>query len=206
MRDAEIRSALSDWIIAGSHKSPTGLVHEFRIPRPSGRVDVAVINGEVVGYEIKSDADTLKRLPRQIRCFNALFDRVNLVTTDTHVDQASVVVPRWWGIVVVKPDRKPRTIRRAQKNPVRKTDSLIHALSAHELQCVIKTVGGKTSRRDRRDEIVNTALGLKDHPRFRSSCRSVLRQRHGVIEIHPTQLRHLIQESADIEAGDRCEG
>lgn len=185
MRDAEIRAALSDWIIAGNHKSPTGLVHEFRIPRPSGRADVAVINGEVVGYEIKSDSDTLKRLPRQIKCFSALFDRVNLVTTTTHVVQARAVVPDWWGIVVVKPGLEPRTIRRARKNPVRKTDSLIHALSAPELQSVIKSVGGKISHRLGRDEIVNTALSLKDHPRFRSSCRSVLRQRHGVIEIHP---------------------
>jgi hypothetical protein len=42
-------------------------------------VDVAVINGEIHGYELKSERDTLERLPRQVEVYSAVLGRATLV-------------------------------------------------------------------------------------------------------------------------------
>ena len=63
------------------------------------RVDVAVINGRLHGYEIKSDCDTLLRLESQVPAFSAVFDRITIVVGSRHVDNLSGCVPPWWGVI-----------------------------------------------------------------------------------------------------------
>ena len=58
-----------------------------------------MVNGEFSGFEIKSDVDSLQRLPGQIAAFASVFDRVSLVTTDRHLADVKKVIPSWWGIV-----------------------------------------------------------------------------------------------------------
>src|SRR5436305_708698 len=53
------------------------------------------------GYEIKSDKDTLIRLPRQVDAYNAVFERATLVSTRRHLSSAREIIPNWWGIVEV---------------------------------------------------------------------------------------------------------
>ena len=48
------------------------------------RIDVAVLNGEMCGYEIKSDRDTLERLPFQIEIYSKEFDKLTLVVGRRH--------------------------------------------------------------------------------------------------------------------------
>lgn len=66
----------------------------------SVRVDIAVINGELVGYELKSDKDTLARLPQQALLYSRLFDRVHLVVGSKHSREARKLIPKWWGVHV----------------------------------------------------------------------------------------------------------
>jgi len=54
------------------------------------------------GYEIKSDKDTLQRLPEQMDVFNSVFDKMTLVVGKNHLYQAINIVPEWWGIIVAK--------------------------------------------------------------------------------------------------------
>jgi hypothetical protein len=48
------------------------MLDEFGLEHGEVRVDVAVINGELHGYEIKSERDTLERLPRQVKAYSAV--------------------------------------------------------------------------------------------------------------------------------------
>lgn len=50
------------------------------------RCDVVALGGEMVGYEIKSDADTLRRLPRQVEWYSRVIDRAHVVTTERHLE------------------------------------------------------------------------------------------------------------------------
>lgn len=66
------------------------------------RVDVAVVNGTLSGYELKSDYDTLRRLPAQVRMYSEVLDRATLVVGERHRDHALAVLPDWWGVIVAQ--------------------------------------------------------------------------------------------------------
>lgn len=78
---------------------------EFRIEGGRARIDVSVIESELIGYEIKSDKDSFARFPNQIHAYNRVFDRIYLVCGPTHAKLAEDVVPSWWGLIVAERDR-----------------------------------------------------------------------------------------------------
>lgn len=99
MRDRDVRTAVLtelDALHAGD--ANTRVVQEMGIWAGSVRVDVAVINGELHGFELKSARDTLERLPAQAALYNQVFDRVTLVVAERHADKALHIIPDWWGI------------------------------------------------------------------------------------------------------------
>lgn len=101
LTDGDIRAALVAHIIENLSDTTQAIgVHEFSISNGFGYADVAVVNGELVGYEIKSDVDSLARLPRQVSTFSSVFDRMWLVTTARHEANATALIPKWWGVLV----------------------------------------------------------------------------------------------------------
>lgn len=90
-------------------------LEEMGVAGGHARIDIAVINGELTGYELKSDRDTLARLPRQVEIFSKLFDRLYLVLTSKHIDAAISLIPPWWGIVLVK-ESELHYLRQSQPN------------------------------------------------------------------------------------------
>jgi hypothetical protein len=78
------------------------IIEEFSVAHGSARVDVAVVNGFIHGYELKSDVDTINRLPNQVREFSAVMDEMTLVVGKHHLLEAIHRVPDWWGITVAK--------------------------------------------------------------------------------------------------------
>lgn len=81
--------------------SNTRIINELGIDFGASRVDVAVVNGIMHGYEIKSDLDNLDRLPRQMEYYNKMFERMTIVTSKKHLNEILALVPKWWGIQVV---------------------------------------------------------------------------------------------------------
>jgi len=101
MRDADVRAAVRLWLTA-QHEgdADTRIVEEMGVWSGSARIDIAVINGELAGYELKSDRDTLERLPFQKMIYNHVFDRLTLVVGQKHARGVKRHVPKWWGITV----------------------------------------------------------------------------------------------------------
>ena len=67
-RDCDIRLALENRLVQQHSNEPDTLIrHEVGICAGKRRLDMAVVNGEFTGYEIKSDADTLARFHRPSR-------------------------------------------------------------------------------------------------------------------------------------------
>lgn len=111
MRDLDVRKALRrelDWQHFGDDR--TRIVEEMGVWSGSVRVDVAVINGELCGYEIKSARDTLARLPFQQALYSQVFDRVTLVVAEHHAEKAASLVPAWWGTMIAS-ERDDREVR-----------------------------------------------------------------------------------------------
>lgn len=101
MRDKDVRLALRA-LLESTHSdcNDTRIVEEMGVWSGSCRIDVAVINGELAGYELKSDSDTLERLPAQAAMYERVFDRVTLVAGARHVEKAVRLIPAWWGVIV----------------------------------------------------------------------------------------------------------
>lgn len=97
------------------------IIEELGVQHGTARIDLAIVNGIMHGYEIKSDCDTLERLPEQIDEFNTVFDRLTLVVGKRHLYQAMYIIPDWWGIKLAKVDETKgvyfQSIRKAEKNP-----------------------------------------------------------------------------------------
>ncbi len=103
MRDHDVRQALLQ-LLEQQHRGDddTTVVEEMGIWAGTVRIDVAVINGELTGFELKSERDTLARLPDQADVYGMVFDRLYLVTTDKHFRKAKDIIPSWWGSLIVR--------------------------------------------------------------------------------------------------------
>ena len=97
MHDYDVRMALRAHLTTEHSKDDSLVLDELGLCEGRVRVDVVLVNGELAGYEIKSETDTLDRWPRQCRRYSQVLDRAWLVTTERKLRRARV--PRWWGII-----------------------------------------------------------------------------------------------------------
>jgi len=103
MRELDIRLALRGHVLKEhGPDSETLVVEELGLCQGESRVDLAVINSSLVGYEIKCPQDTLERLPEQRRSYDLVFDKVVLVLSGEHVVSAEEMVPDWWGLMIAR--------------------------------------------------------------------------------------------------------
>src|ERR1700730_13066876 len=80
MKDIDIRDALKRKLRSFYANDPSTLiVDELGLRHGIARVDVALINGIIHGFELKSDRDTMRRLPSHMRVYNSVMDRITLV-------------------------------------------------------------------------------------------------------------------------------
>jgi len=96
--DPVIREALIERLTKEYADSHHRIIPELGLWHGAARIDVAVVNGVLHGFEIKSDRDTLARLPEQMGAYNSVFDKVTLVVGSKHFVDAFKMVPEWWGI------------------------------------------------------------------------------------------------------------
>ncbi|WP_417711343.1 sce7726 family protein [Roseibium aggregatum] len=117
MRDRDVRDVVvRDLQAAHMHDPTTRIVQEMGIWSGTVRIDVATINGELSGFELKSDRDTLERLPTQAKYYSLVFDRLTLVCGSRHVEKAKKIVPKWWGIISAEQSNGKITLKNLQKS------------------------------------------------------------------------------------------
>lgn len=107
MLDRDVRQAVKNKVLKDHIDDPSTLViDELGLNYGRNRVDIAVINGEIHGYELKSDSDTLDRLPKQAECYSLVMDKVTLVVGEKHSKEAIALVPEWWGVKIAVMGKK----------------------------------------------------------------------------------------------------
>lgn len=121
MRDRDVRLAVRRMLASEyAGDDDTRIVEEMGIWSGSVRIDVAVINGMLSGFELKSESDTLDRLPAQIDLYCKVFDQVVLVVGERHAPKALHVIPAWWGVTVASEEGREIALapaRAAEQNP-----------------------------------------------------------------------------------------
>lgn len=103
LRDGEIRAVLTAQLRRQhAAEADTLIRNELGLCVGATRVDIAVVNGTIAGYEIKSDRDTLNRLPGQVELYNRVLDTAWLVTTSRYSDRVMSLISPWWGLLTVE--------------------------------------------------------------------------------------------------------
>ncbi len=149
--DKSIRFALIDKLNIDFQDHPgTAIISEFSLPNSTARVDVAVINGIIHGYELKSDVDNLLRLNRQRDAYNLVFDKITIVVGKTHLVDVLELIPEWWGITIAKnidDQLNPLliSIRDAETNPYQEIRFVVDLLWKNEALSLLEFVSGSSS-------------------------------------------------------------
>lgn len=162
MRDYDIRQTLRVELQAAHADEPdTLIVEELGLCEGRARADFAVVNGAMNGYEIKSERDTLERLPRQREFYARCFDRVFIVVATRHVDKVIKAVPSWWGIIRAESrDGKIgfATIREASANENVNAEAIVQFLWRNEALDILSQLGLATGLRTKRRRDLWAAL------------------------------------------------
>ena len=167
-KDKTIRTALRNTLNKDiehyclNNNANVDIFEEFSVKHGTERIDFAVINGIMHGYEIKSDRDTLKRLPEQVNEFNKVFDKLTLVVGKHHLLNAINIIPDWWGITLAKINSSQiiyfQAIREAEDNPHQKGISIARLLWKQEALEILKNKNQAKGMRSKPREIVYKKL------------------------------------------------
>lgn len=121
MRDTDVRQALVGAVARRVGGQPHVLVPEVDVRwNTPARLDALLVADRISGFEIKSDVDSLTRLPRQIEAYGAVVERAVLVVGDRHLAAGTAAVPAWWTIwgARLRDDEVViREVRRGRLNP-----------------------------------------------------------------------------------------
>jgi hypothetical protein len=124
MKDNDIRTALKNNFLKRYLKDPnTVIINELGLNNGSSRIDMALVNGIIHGFEIKSDCDSLYRLPAQIKAYCSVLDRITLIVGYKLAGKALKMIPEWWGVKLAEKlssDEIRLTEARSPKNNLQK--------------------------------------------------------------------------------------
>jgi hypothetical protein len=156
------KNEIASKILLGRHSLNTAqLLTEVRVGK--SKADVVVINGTSTAYEIKSEYDSLARLPQQLESYSGVFERVNVVTSASRVGHVLAMAPRHVGVIVLSERCTLSTVRASGSNMVGIQGAcLFDLLRKPEYSFVIKTHFG--------------ALPTAPTGRFHAACEDMFLQ------------------------------
>ena len=155
VRDGDIRYALIERLqLEHAYGADTRIWPEFSVCLGEARVDVGLVSGSLSGFEIKSAADNLARLPRQVAAYSRCLDFATLVVEDRWHRHASATVPDWWGVMIptqVGSKISFKYARRPRRNPRVEPFAVAQLLWRDEAAAVVMDRGicDRTSRMTR---------------------------------------------------------
>lgn len=143
MNDLEIRQNFHKKKLYRYHANKdTIVIDELGLNHGKSRADIAVINNFLIGYEIKSNSDSLLRLKQQIQAYNSIFDKSYIVVGNRYEKIIHKYIPEWWGIIVSEKGKKDainfNLIRKAYKNKNIKSISIARLLWREEVVEILK--------------------------------------------------------------------
>ncbi|MBY0404726.1 MAG: sce7726 family protein [Cyanobacteria bacterium] len=181
--DSDIRLALHAKRLRRLKTHPDTLViDELGLAHAKSRIDVAVINGCIHGYEIKSDKDTLDRLSKQIDIYRQTLQKLTIVSAPKHMPGIVEHLPEWCGLILAQ--QGPRggirfqVIRNTATNPEVNPVMMAHLLWRNEAIELLTRAGylPKDLRRPRKQlyEMLCDAITLQE---LATSIRIFMTQR-----------------------------
>jgi hypothetical protein len=192
MRDADVRRAVKAWLVAQhGHERDARLVEEMGVWSGSVRIDIALINGSLSGYELKSDSDTLERLPRQLAIYGRVFDYLHLVVGKRHAEKARALLPDWWGVRVAVQCRTGVQLvpyREPSLNPAPDPYLIAEMLSKEEAIGVLERFNLDKGWRSKKVRLIHERLARELRLQtLKDEVRAVLKARPRCFTVHPSE-------------------
>ena len=128
-------------VCAKSSATPSLLIEELGICRGMVRVDLAVVDDLLHGYEIKSDRDNLRRLEKQVEHYSNVFDRATLVLGCRRLPEVVNRLPAWWGVIRYRVEGHRiifESVRDSYQNPNRMARALVEFLWRDEVLDILE--------------------------------------------------------------------
>lgn len=184
MRDRDVRESVWRWLEVAHKGDPdTLMLNELGILNGATRIDIAVINGQIEGYELKSDRDTLERLPAQRDIYNKVIDRISLVVAENHRQAAEEIIPEWWGLAVASSCAGVVEVTRErlpEMNPELDAATLASLLWRDEALAVLERYGAARGVKSKPREALYERLAIAlDLHIVRAEVRTALKVRAG---------------------------
>lgn len=159
----------------------TIVIDEMDVLFGTSRIDIAVINGKIHGFEIKSERDNLERLPSQIESYNKVFDTVTIVVCENHLSNVMEIIPKWWGVYCVLKQKKLLKLVK-ERNAIENSDtdllSLTQLLWRNELIELLNLNGIKKGTKSKnRFALCNMVVENIEESTIRSYIREKLKSR-----------------------------
>jgi len=144
--DADIRSALHVKRLRRAKSDPNTLViDELGLAHAQSRIDVAVINGCIHGYEIKSAKDNLDRFTTQIGIYRQTLQKLTFVASPKHIAGVLSQCPKWCGVIAAERGARGginfQVLRNASANPEIDPVMVAHLLWRDEVVEMLGQVG-----------------------------------------------------------------
>lgn len=144
--DSDIRSALHAKRLRHAKSHPDTLViDELGLAHARSRIDVAVINGCIHGYEIKSAKDSLDRFAKQIDIYRQTLQKLTLVAAPKHITNIMSQAPEWCGVIAAELGPRGGICFHVLRNPVTNPDidpvMMAHLLWRDEVIDLLGQVG-----------------------------------------------------------------
>lgn len=184
MRDRDVRQSVWRWLEVAHQGDPdTLMLDELGILNGATRIDIAVINGQIEGYELKSERDTLERLPAQRDLYNKVIDRISLVVAENHRHAADDIIPDWWGLAVVSCNGGVVEVTRErlpEMNPQLDAATLASLLWREEALAVLERYDAAGGVRSKPREVLYRRIAVAmDLDLVRAEVRTALKVRAG---------------------------
>lgn len=182
-RDTDIRTALhAKRLRRVKTQQDTLVIDELGLAHAKSRIDVAVINGCIHGYEIKSAKDTLDRFAAQINIYRQTLQKLTVVAAPKHVAGIMGLAPEWCGVLAAEQGSRGGISFHVLRNPVANPEinpvMLAHLLWRDEVIELLGQAGyaSKDIRRPRRQlyEMLCEVMTLRE---IMASIRGFMVQR-----------------------------
>lgn len=142
MREAEIKLALTHHLATNMPDASFRFLEEVQLNGGEIRADLVQVM-DMHCYEIKSEADSLKRLVGQGSRYARAFDQVTLVTAECHLEKAIPMLPPWWGVMLVPAEagKAFKQVRKAKPNKRHEPSVLVTLLKRQEALQILEEQG-----------------------------------------------------------------
>ena len=132
------KNTVASKILIGRHSPRTAtLLTELSVG--DSKVDLVLLNGRSIAYEIKTELDTCRRLPVQVHDYQTVFDRVYVVGHGHNAEQLVTETPGSVGVLVLTREHRLREIRKPVDAPFGFDKvAAFNMLRRHEFLAVIR--------------------------------------------------------------------